>query len=97
MKDSSGKLISLQRGVIRTNCLDCLDRSTNDCALMCVANVVQSILGKYYCYLILSKFNVNGEENKLLDRAFKEAWANTGDSISTQYAGTGALKSDFTR
>ena len=25
------------------------------------------------------------------------AWANNGDAISLQYAGTGALKSDFTR
>lgn len=28
---------------------------------------------------------------------FRNIWADNGDSMSVQYAGTGALKSDFTR
>lgn len=37
------------------------------------------------------------DNNVIFEREFKEAWANNGDAISRQYAGTGALKSDFTR
>lgn len=32
-----------------------------------------------------------------MDRAFKIIWADHGDAVSRQYAGTGALKSGFTR
>ena len=32
-----------------------------------------------------------------LEAQFKVMWANHGDEISRQYAGTGALKSGFTR
>lgn len=32
-----------------------------------------------------------------VEAAFKAIWANHGDDISLQYAGTGALKSGFTR
>ncbi|CAM9556150.1 unnamed protein product, partial [Phaeothamnion confervicola] len=32
-----------------------------------------------------------------LERAFKDVWANNADAISKLYAGTGALKTDFTR
>ena len=32
-----------------------------------------------------------------LERRFKVLWADHGDALSTQYAGTGALKSGFTR
>lgn len=36
MKDASGQIVEIQRGAIRTNCLDCLDRT----------NLVQSTLAK---------------------------------------------------
>ena len=42
---------------------------------------------KKVCFNSLVVRNVN----------FRLAWANNGDAISHQYAGTGALKSDFTR
>ncbi len=32
-----------------------------------------------------------------INRKFSIVWADNGDAISQQYAGTGALKSDFTR
>jgi len=32
-----------------------------------------------------------------LDRAFRVMWADHGDELSQQYAGTGAMKSAFTR
>lgn len=33
----------------------------------------------------------------MLDQLFKHVWADHADIISTQYSGTGALKTDFTR
>lgn len=88
-RDSNGKVISSQLGVVRTNCLDCLDRT----------NLVQSVIGRYFMQKMLRTFNVSWEEKEsvILEKVFKEAWACNGDAISLQYAGTGALKSDFTR
>eukprot|EP01103_Thecamoeba_quadrilineata_P010461 TRINITY_DN2262_c0_g1_i2.p2 TRINITY_DN2262_c0_g1~~TRINITY_DN2262_c0_g1_i2.p2 ORF type:complete len:329 (+),score=85.40 TRINITY_DN2262_c0_g1_i2:1327-2313(+) len=37
------------------------------------------------------------DDYTLVERLLKEAWANNGDVLSKQYAGTGALKADFTR
>ena len=77
-----------QQGVLRTNCMDCLDRT----------NVVQSACGR------------NALEQQLKDQGitidlqkdprtswFNSVWADNGDAISRQYAGTAALKGDFTR
>lgn len=79
-----------QTGIIRTNCIDCLDRT----------NVVQSTFAKQ----ILKQFVVHlglppigsGVDGGL-DVAFNGMWANNGDQISKQYAGTSALKGDFVR
>jgi hypothetical protein len=88
-RDSSGRVVSNQIGTVRTNCLDCLDRT----------NLVQSFIGRYFMMKMLRTFNVawDEKENIILEKIFKEAWASNGDAVSLQYAGTGALKSDFTR
>lgn len=151
-RDASGKVLSNQIGTVRTNCLDCLDRT----------NLVQSFIGRYFMIKMLRSFNIrwdtesstlnissnpsfsnspsgsnihtgtsssspsfnnssnqsnqsnttssstNGDfsshassygefQSGILEKIFKEAWASNGDAISLQYAGTGALKSDFTR
>lgn len=88
-RDSSGRVVSNQIGTVRTNCLDCLDRT----------NLVQSFIGRYFMSKMLRTFNVSWDEkeNVILEKIFKEAWASNGDAVSLQYAGTGALKSDFTR
>ena len=84
----NGSLESVQFGAIRTNCLDCLDRT----------NLVQSTFARYSLTNQLAVFGVTESDKAgILEREFKEAWANNGDAISRQYAGTGALKSDFTR
>lgn len=41
--------------------------------------------------------SVSIESNKELYETFRRIWAENGDLLSIQYAGTGALKSDFTR
>lgn len=82
----------VQQGIIRTNCIDSLDRT----------NVVQSMIGKYVLRKqmieagILSEFEMI-ESYPHLNSIFSNMWADHADVCSTQYAGTGALKSDFTR
>ena len=98
-----------QSGAVRTNCMDCLDRT----------NVVQSMFGRYMLFQQLSAVaNDFTEEEKgrkwdELRQAFqgneltlpwsngelshRPLWADNADAISRLYAGTPALKRDFTR
>ncbi|XP_075238131.1 phosphatidylinositol-3-phosphatase SAC1 [Lycorma delicatula] len=87
-----GTLASLQDGVFRTNCIDCLDRT----------NVVQSMLARRSLNNVLQRLGIlrPGQliENQFaFESLFKTVWADNADYISTQYSGTGALKTDFTR
>jgi len=87
---SDGRVLSRQSGVIRTNCLDCLDRT----------NLVMSVFANRSLHEQLVSFDISpleGYASRPLDHLFKRSWADNGDAISHQYAGTGALKSDFTR
>ncbi|KAJ8912853.1 hypothetical protein NQ315_007985 [Exocentrus adspersus] len=87
-----GTLTSLQEGVFRTNCIDCLDRT----------NVVQSMLAHRNLEIVLRKLgilqpNQNLEHQYSFEQLFKNVWADNADILSKQYSGTGALKTDFTR
>lgn len=85
------KVISLQNGTIRTNCLDNLDRT----------NVTQSTFGKYFLLKQFEDFGIGKKDDKDFEKEFsflfKNVWADNADAISTIYSGTGALKNDFTR
>ncbi|KAK4105843.1 hypothetical protein N658DRAFT_417551 [Parathielavia hyrcaniae] len=74
-----------QEGVFRTNCLDCLDRT----------NLIQTIISQ----MAVESFLGHRGERALSDFWSRHAnlWADNGDSLSKIYAGTGALKSSFTR
>lgn len=82
-----------QRGTFRTNCVDSLDRT----------NVVQGMLARHHLEAHLAKLGALKPGEKLatayadFDVKFKNLWADHGDEVSNQYAGTGALKSQFTR
>lgn len=87
-----GAVVSTQTGVFRTNCIDCLDRT----------NVVQSMLAKRSLNQVLNRLNIlkNNQTVEItpsFETLFKNVWADNADLISTQYSGTGALKTDFTR
>ncbi|KAG5899838.1 hypothetical protein JTB14_012309 [Gonioctena quinquepunctata] len=87
-----GSLSSLQDGIFRTNCIDCLDRT----------NVVQSMLAHRNLEIVLKKLNVlqasqHLEDQHSFEMLYKNVWADNADYISIQYSGTGALKTDFTR
>ncbi|KAL1137682.1 hypothetical protein AAG570_009378 [Ranatra chinensis] len=88
-KDKHG-VICKQNGVFRVNCIDCLDRT----------NVVQTALGKAILEVQMSKLGLLPPEGIMpnsLRTTFQLLWANNGDIISRQYAGTNALKGDYTR
>lgn len=77
-----------QSGILRTNCMDCLDRT----------NVVQSATARGALEQQLSAGNYNIDlQNDPSTSWFNTLWADNGDNISRQYAGTAALKGDFTR
>ncbi|PWA45930.1 phosphoinositide phosphatase SAC6 [Artemisia annua] len=87
-----GEKVEGQIGIVRTNCVDCLDRT----------NVTQSMIGRKMLEYQLRRLGVfHAEENisthPNFDDCFKILWANHGDDISIQYSGTPALKGDFVR
>ncbi|XP_049541495.1 phosphatidylinositide phosphatase SAC2 isoform X2 [Anopheles darlingi] len=88
-RDQNGPICN-QKGVFRVNCMDCLDRT----------NVVQTALGKAVLESQLVKLGLAMPYSQLPDQLkapFMAVWANNGDVISRQYAGTNALKGDYTR
>jgi hypothetical protein len=88
-------IVSLQKGVFRTNCIDCLDRT----------NVVQSVFARYILHQMLFKIKLSDMPSgdpfesfkPVFEANFKILWAEHGDSLSLAYTGTGALKADFVR
>ncbi|XP_046383562.1 phosphatidylinositide phosphatase SAC2 isoform X2 [Ischnura elegans] len=87
--DKEGPICS-QKGVFRVNCIDCLDRT----------NVVQTAIAKAVMEIQFSKLGLIPPEGIVpanIRNTFQLLWANNGDTISKQYAGTNALKGDYTR
>ncbi|CAN6232042.1 unnamed protein product [Urochloa humidicola] len=90
--NDKGKKIEEQTGTVRTNCIDCLDRT----------NVTQSMIGRKILESQLQRIEVLGVDDTIsnhpaFDTNYKILWANHGDAISIQYSGTPALKGDFVR
>ncbi|CAD8100342.1 unnamed protein product [Paramecium sonneborni] len=89
------KINNQQTGVVRTNCMDCLDRT----------NVVQSVVSRNFLLQILNQTNIihtlTGEALQVLpndlEQIFRDQWTKNADIMSILYSGTGALKTDFTR
>ncbi|ESZ99269.1 phosphoinositide phosphatase [Sclerotinia borealis F-4128] len=74
-----------QEGVFRTNCLDCLDRT----------NLIQTIISQMAIESFLVHRGARGTSDFWMRHS--TMWADNGDALSKIYAGTGALKSSFTR
>ncbi|XP_040288126.1 phosphatidylinositol-3-phosphatase SAC1 isoform X1 [Bufo bufo] len=90
--DSEGKVLMSQDGIFRSNCMDCLDRT----------NVIQSLLAHRSLQAQLQRLGVlhigqRIEEQVQFEKIYKNAWADNANACAKQYAGTGALKTDFTR
>ena len=81
-----------QSAVVRTNCMDCLDRT----------NVVQTMLARWTLTRQLTDAGVlqkgeTADDDPSFAHLFRNVWADNADVVSKSYSGTGALKTDFTR
>ncbi len=92
--DREGKPRILQRGVFRTNCLDCLDRT----------NVVQDFLFQLAIAAYLERAASANDAFVGLPNPSHPLWpalrslcGTNGDALSRIYAGTGALNTSFTK
>ncbi|KAJ1853166.1 hypothetical protein LPJ76_004941 [Coemansia sp. RSA 638] len=85
--------LTTQHGIFRVNFMDCLDRT----------NVVQSAIARAVFNEQLVRLGVHAAPelglaaHAGLEPTLNRLWANNGDYISRQYAGTSAMKGDFTR
>ncbi|KAI9472050.1 MAG: SacI homology domain-containing protein [Benjaminiella poitrasii] len=89
---ANANLKKMQTSVVRSNCMDCLDRT----------NVVQSTLARWVLTQQLRDIGILEANQKLEDQAdfmqnYRNVWADNADGVSCVYSGTGALKTDFTR
>ena len=83
---------NMQTAVVRTNCMDCLDRT----------NVVQTMIARWTLTRQLLDLGVlqlgeSAEDDRAFEDIFRNTWADNADVVSHSYSGTGALKTDFTR
>ncbi len=88
--------IKLQKGIFRTNCIDCLDRT----------NIIQNVFGRINIHIVFQNLKISNSEtdfsNPLLpfednfENIFRTLWTENGNFLSKSYSGTNALKSDFT-
>lgn len=83
-----GAIVQRQKGVFRTNCMDCLDRT----------NVCQSCFAKHILDYQLKAEGIDMSAQQDQETAwFNILWADNGDAVSNQYASTAAMKGDYTR
>ncbi|KAJ1979863.1 Phosphoinositide phosphatase sac1 [Dimargaris xerosporica] len=90
--DVPSSVVHEQVSVVRTNCMDCLDRT----------NVVQSVISRFVLTQMFRERQVlepheNIDDFVALESMLRNIWADNANAISTAYSGTGALKTDFTR
>ncbi|KRF79769.1 synaptojanin-1 [Drosophila virilis] len=81
---TNGQVLREQFGVVRTNCLDCLDRT----------NCVQTYLGLDTLNLQLEALKLGGKQQNIsrFEEIFRQMWINNGNEVSKIYAGTGAIQ-----
>ncbi|CAI5457693.1 unnamed protein product [Closterium sp. Yama58-4] len=92
LQGKDGSVQKQQHGTVRTNCVDCLDRT----------NVTQSWFARHVLEHELRHMGLLGKDETVaehsdFDAKYKIMWADHGDDISTQYTGTPALKGDYVR
>ncbi|XP_024982161.1 phosphoinositide phosphatase SAC8 isoform X1 [Cynara cardunculus var. scolymus] len=94
LQNTEGELLAEQKGIIRSNCIDCLDRT----------NVTQSYLARIslnqqlqrMCALAPSESITTFTDHEDFE-IFRNLWVDQGDEISLEYSGTNALKGDIVR
>lgn len=82
------QVLQTQKGVFRTNCMDCLDRT----------NVCQSSFARHMLEVQLREDGFDMSQQVDQETTwFNTLWADNGDAVSKQYASTAAMKGDYTR
>uniref|UniRef100_A0A0E0KCD8 SAC domain-containing protein n=1 Tax=Oryza punctata TaxID=4537 RepID=A0A0E0KCD8_ORYPU len=90
--NSKGEIFLEQSGIVRSNCIDCLDRT----------NVTQSFLARKSLDLQLQRMGALSSSDSIsqsedISDTFKKMWVEHGDELSLEYAGSYALKGDLVR
>ena len=84
---------SYQRGVMRTNCMVCLDRTN-----VVQSNFARHMLDQVFWDLgLMSRGSTFRNEDPAFEYLFRNLWADNADVVSKSYSGTGAMKTDVTR
>ena len=103
MNTEKNTVLSDQTSVFRVNCVDCLDR-TNVVQAAIAKTILEIMVGRLFVFwkedgfffLQLKKIGLlDIDAGGLNDNArviFQTMWADNGDAISRQYAGTDAMK-----
>lgn len=100
---TSDEIITLQKGVFRTNCLDWYGFHTPILRRLIFGNsldrtnFVQDLLSRISLEQYLLLVRREWANSHSLWSYHRELWAENGDSLSRIYAGTGALNTSFTR
>ncbi|XP_062210904.1 phosphoinositide phosphatase SAC8 isoform X3 [Phragmites australis] len=92
LMSSKGEILLEQSGVVRSNCIDCLDRT----------NVTQSFLARKSLDSQLQRMGALSSSESIsisdnINDIFKKLWVEHGDEVSLEYAGSYALKGDLVR
>ncbi|CAM9886247.1 unnamed protein product, partial [Phaeothamnion confervicola] len=106
---ANGTVLQTQSGVVRTNCMDCLDRTNVVQSLFARRTLLQQLAAAGCLVAGASELADQNTEafmaglpllalpGQRLEMRFREMWGNNADEISLLYTGTPALKRDFTR
>ncbi|XP_012252471.2 synaptojanin-1 [Athalia rosae] len=78
------EVMNEQRGTLRTNCLDCLDRT----------NCVQTFFAMEILAVQLGLLKLMEKQQMVsrFEEVFRQMWINNGNEVSKIYAGTGAIQ-----
>ena len=72
--------------------MDCLDRTN-----VVQAAIAEAALNEQLRHAGILAPGQGVASSSVLHRNFRHLWADNGDALAAQYAGTGAMKSDVTR
>ena len=95
-RGSNGRVIRIQQGVVRTNCMDNLDRTNVVQSLFARRAALEAVPGAWAATRAAGT-SVLTSSFPGFEAAFNGLWADNADALSVLYSGTGALKTDFTR
>ena len=96
-------LLTLQNNIIRTNCIDCLDRTNvvqSTVARWALIKQLKSCNSRLFDKLSPDSLSLNIDTTGVIcsaESVFRRIWGDNGDNLSLLYAGTYALKRDVTR